>query len=90
MVVVLAFHQVGDHGFKVGHFGVGFAPHRAEPAKVVLHYVDRLIVAVGHDRGRPAALRIAPLHATEPGFKPAIQEPFLPGGTAPKKPGLTF
>jgi hypothetical protein len=38
-------------------------------AEIVYHQVDRLIGAIGHDRGRPGGLTHHKLHATEPGFK---------------------
>jgi hypothetical protein len=51
-VAVLASHQVGDDGLEVRGLSVGFPPNGAEPAEIVLHQVDCLIVAGWHDRGR--------------------------------------
>jgi hypothetical protein len=47
--------KIGDDGFQIGGLGIGLRP---DPAEIVHHQVDILIVAAGHDRGRPMDLRI--------------------------------
>lgn len=56
-VFLLARHQVGEDSLKVSCLGVGLAPNGAKTPQIILRKVDRLIVAGGHDRGRPAATR---------------------------------
>jgi hypothetical protein len=41
----LALQQVGDDGFEIGVFDIGFAPGGPEPAKVIQHQICILIVA---------------------------------------------
>jgi hypothetical protein len=54
--VDIAGQKVGDDGFEVGCSRIHLAPYRAKAAEIVLHQVDRLIVAIGHDRRRPARI----------------------------------
>ena len=48
-VFILAGQQVENDGLELGRAVVGFAPDPAEPAEVVYHQADVMIVAVGHD-----------------------------------------
>jgi hypothetical protein len=53
---VLPLEQIENDGFHIGLFDVSFVPDPAMLAQVVHHQIDVLIVAAGHDRGRPAGL----------------------------------
>ena len=53
-IFVLALEQVEDHGFQIGRLRVDFAPGAAFLAEIIEDEVHSLIVAIWHDRGRPA------------------------------------
>jgi len=52
-VLVLALEQVGDNGFEIGRLEVGFAPDPAQPAQIVHHQVDIMVIPAGDDRRGP-------------------------------------
>jgi hypothetical protein len=62
--LALSREQVADDRFQVSGFFVGLPPNSAIPAEIVHHEIDRLIVALRHDRGRSIGLTHHKLHAT--------------------------
>ena len=75
---VPAVEKVGHDCFVVGRLIIGLSPDPADPAQIVDDQVDAMIIASGHDRGRPVGLtHDRELHATEPGFKPGPGDSFL-------------
>jgi hypothetical protein len=67
--MILPLEHVHDDRLEVDALDVGFAVGAAVATEVVEDDVDSLVVAIGHDRGRPIGLTHHKLHATEPGFK---------------------
>ena len=51
-VLVLAREQIGDHGFQIGLFDIGFAVDPAIAAEVVNDKVHVLIIVLRDNRGR--------------------------------------
>jgi hypothetical protein len=52
-IFVLALQQIGDHGLEVSHIEVGFAPDPAEPAQIVHHQEDIMVIPAGNNRRGP-------------------------------------
>jgi hypothetical protein len=75
---ILTGQKVENDGLQLGRAVVGFAPDPTQPAEIVHHQIDIMIVATGHDRGRPVGPTHTLLHATEPGVKADTSESFLP------------
>jgi hypothetical protein len=78
--MILPLEHVHDDRLEVDALDVGFAVGAAVATEVVEDDVDSLVVAIGHDRGRPIGLTHHKLHATEPGFKRDRADWFLPPG----------
>jgi hypothetical protein len=55
-VFVLAVEQVQNDGLVIGGLELGLPPGPAEPAQIVNHQTDILIITARHDRGRPVGL----------------------------------
>jgi len=71
-VFVLAIEQVENDGLKIGGLEFRFAPDPAEPAEIIHHQVDVMIVTAG-GRSRASSWAYAlpgNSNDTEPGFKP--------------------